>query len=170
MSLTFPRRFLRSALGPKLRNNYAVENPETDIGAEAFNAAFAALAGINLMVPRAVFVGVWGGSTFTIAEQEEAWNDDHDQTHPTPARTSAGLYTYTFAATYLDEDGVAQPTILTGACAFAGITAVDDTKIAEAFAWVDPTNALRVKVTTALRVLATGVSTLTDLPFWLGVR
>jgi hypothetical protein len=172
MGIAFPKRILRSGLGPKIVNTYPVENPSTDIGAETWNPSFAALAGLNLVASRALFVGKWAGSgqNFTIAEQEEAWNDDHDQSHPTIARTSTGLYSYTFASSYLDEDGVAVSTVLTAARATAGYTAFSGTTVNEAFAWIDPANPLNVLVQTATRTLSTGVSALADLPFWLEVR
>jgi hypothetical protein len=172
MGIAFPKRILRSALGPKLANNYPVENPTSDVGAETLNPAFAALAGLSLLSSRATFIGRWAGTgqNFAISEQEEAWNDDHDQAHPTPSRTSTGLYSYLFAATYLDEDGVAVPTVLTGARATAGYLAFSGTTVNEAFAWIDPANPLNVLVQTATRTLSTGVSALADLPFWLEVR
>lgn len=170
MGLAFPKRLLRSSLGPSFVNNYPVENPASDIGDTQFNAAFAIVAAAGLLLPRATLVAAWNGSALVATEQEEAWNDDHDQAHPTPARTGVGTYTYTFASSYNDETGAAVPTVLTAARVAVGITAVDTTKIAEGYAWINPTNQLQVLVYTYLRVLATGVATATDLPFWLAVR
>lgn len=116
MGLSFPLRFIRSALGPlTLRDNYPVENPETDIGAKTFLATFAAVAGMNQTAARAQLVAVWNGAAFNIAFQAEAWNPEGNLPRPTLSRTSAGIYTYVFASTYADEDGTPRAVGLTGA-------------------------------------------------------
>lgn len=142
MGIGFPKRFTRDELGPTLRNTYPVENPETDIGEDAFNGAFHQVAGMNLIVPRVSLVALWNGSSFNILSQEEAWNPRHSQAHPVLARTTAGHYTYTFASTYLDEDGnpistalvAARVTELSGTSTFANRV--------EAHAWIDASNPL----------------------------
>lgn len=120
MGISFPLRPLRSAFGPKLENAYPVENSNTQIGDGSFNAAFWALAGLGLVLPRVVVVAKWTGSSFTIFHQAEAWNPDGAQAHPVLARSATGRYSYTFASTYLDEDGVAQDTVLRAARCTAG--------------------------------------------------
>lgn len=110
MGIGFPRRPLRSAFGPKLTNAYPVEHPETQVGAQSFNPDFWQTAGMGLIVPRAIVIAKWNGSAFDIYHQAEAWNPNGDQAHPVLARTGAGLFTYTFAASYLDEDGNEVPT------------------------------------------------------------
>jgi hypothetical protein len=172
MGISFPKRFVRSALGPKLVDDIAVERPISEVGAAAFNPAFWAESGMNLVVPRAQFVASWNGSAFVISHQEEAWNPEHDQAHPTPARSATGRYSYTFASTYLDEDGVAQPTIIAGCratCHADAIALLGAGIMPEAFAWIDSTNPLVVQVQVGSRVLSTGVHTARDYPFWLTV-
>lgn len=165
MGLGFPKRFTRDALGPQLRNTYPVENPETDIGAESFNADFHQVSGMNLIVPRAALVARWNGSTFDIFHQEEAWNPRHAQPHPVLERTVTGHYTYTFASSYEDEEGVSVPTVLVAARAFdlAG-TAVFANRV-EAHAWIDNVNPLIVHV--QLWRSASGAAD--DPRFWLEV-
>ncbi len=165
MGLGFPKRFTRDQLGPTLRNTYPVENPETDIGAETWNAVFHQTSGMNLIVPRVALIATWGGSAFNIAHQAEAWNPRGTQAHPTLARTSTGLYTYTFASTYLDEDGVEQSLALGAprADVSTALTAFADRL--EAHTWVDTSNPLIVQV----RIWKSADGTATDARFWLEV-
>jgi hypothetical protein len=108
----FPTRILRSALGPKFLDTAPVENPETDIGARQFNLAFHQVAGLNLVAPRVSLVAHYTGGQFVIQHQQEAWNTEGAQARPVLARSAAGVYTYTFASSYLDEDGVSVATVL----------------------------------------------------------
>ena len=163
MGLSYPKRITRAALGPKFRDNYPVENPETDIGAAAFNAVFSTAAGLAVVAPRWSLVALYSGG-WQIRHQAEAWNPDGAQGHPVLARASQGNYSYTLAASYLDEDGVAVPAELIavrispmndGAGVFgARVSAV---------AWIDPINPLRVQIRTRLEVDGTS----SDVPFWL---
>lgn len=162
---SFPSRFLRSLLGPKFFNAFPVENPENQVGDKQFNAAFHAVAGMNLIVSRAALIATYSGGSFQIAHQAEAWNPEAAQAHPSLARTSAGVYTYTFAASYLDEDGVAVPTVLAAARVSSHYApqATYPNRI-ESRAWVDESNPLIIQV----RMWNTsGVPV--DLPFWLEV-
>lgn len=107
----FPNRILRQHLGSKLQDRRRVENPKTEAGAARLNLLEHTAVGAGLVVARASLVAEWNAtlSAFSILHQEEAWNTDHAQAHPVLARLGTGRYTYTFAATYLDNDGVAQP-------------------------------------------------------------
>lgn len=108
----FPARIQRSDLGPTFVDAYPVENPETDIGARAFNAAFHQVAGMNLVSPRAIVVAEYSGGALSIQYQAEAWNPNSDQAHPVLSRNGTGLYFLTFDASYADESGVQIPTTL----------------------------------------------------------
>lgn len=160
----FPTRFLRSILGPKFVNQTPVESPESDIGDAQFNAAFHQLAGMNLVVPRAVVIATYG-SGFQIAHQAEAWNPENAQLHPTLARAGSGIYSYTFASTYKDEDGVDVSTVLFGArvSCHRDLSGGFATRIS-AHAWIDAGNPLVVQV----RLWDTGGGG-GDHPFWLEV-
>src|SRR5690606_33961084 len=143
MGFGFPKRFTRDELGPELVNAYPVENVETDVGEDTFNAAFHQLAGMNLIVPRATLVAEWTGAAINVLHQEEAWNAKREQAHPVAARAAAGHYTYTFAASYLDESGVALPTVLAVArVQVAGTGVFADRAAVEAY--VDGSNPLVV--------------------------
>lgn len=143
----FPARITRSALGPTLVNAYPVENPEQDVGAETLNPAFWQLAGLNRVSGKALLAAVWDGvSAFTITAQEEAWNPNGTQARPVLARTSAGVYTYTFASSYLDESGASIAPGLSGAiCRSAYVlSGYADRTIAEA--WIAPASPLIVQI------------------------
>jgi hypothetical protein len=146
----FPSRVSRDTFGPTLRNAWAVENPEIHIPAEAFNTAFHQLAGMNVAHPvRAIVVAEYDGvSAMTVSYRAEAWNSKGDQVHPVVARTGAGVYTVTFAASYLNELGASVPTSLLYAKAqsLEKVAAWSDKR--EAHAWIDVTNPLIVNVTT----------------------
>lgn len=115
MGIAFPKRVTRDALGPKLIDNYPVENPTSEVGAGTFNGLFSAVAGMALGAPRAILIAKWNGSTFDISAQAETWSPNGDQPHPALNRTGVGVYTYTFASSYLDEEGAAVSTVLAGA-------------------------------------------------------
>lgn len=106
----FPTRPTRQDFGPQLKNARPIENPELQVGEETLNPALWQLAGAGLMVPRAVLIAEWTGSAMQILYQQEAWNPRNDQPKPGLSRSSAGVYIYSFAATYLDEKGEERPT------------------------------------------------------------
>lgn len=107
----FPLRSIMQSFGSRLRDARPVEHPELERGAARANLTEHIAAGSSLILPRASLIAQWSVSlgAFEIYHQEEAWNSRHEQAHPTLARLFAGAYTYTFASTYLDLDGVAQP-------------------------------------------------------------
>jgi hypothetical protein len=161
---SFPTRFLRSLLGPKFVDTIPVENPETDIGARQFNAAFHAIAGMNLVVPRAVVIATYTGGAFSIAHQAEAWNPEGSQARPTLARGAAGEYTYTFAASYADQEGASVATALTAARVTCHRDLSSYSQRIVGHAWRDAVNPLVVNV----RIWdAAGAGA--DHPFWLEV-
>ena len=167
MGLAFPKRLLRSSFGPKLINNYPVENPSGEVGDMAFNAAFSAIAGMSQVAPRACCVALYTGGVFAVSYQAEAWNAEGDQARPVLARSGAGLYSYTFAASYLDEDGIAVPTDIEA----ARISCPSDSSgaaLAEGFAWLNPSNPLQVLMRVGTRTTA-GAFTNGDVRFWLEV-
>jgi hypothetical protein len=162
----FPSRLLRSIFGPKvLVNTNPVENPNSDLGAEAFMPLFHQVAGMNLLAPRAVLLGFYTGAVLTIQHQAEAWSPDNDQVHPTPARSAAGVYTYTFASTYKDENGADIATVLLAArvSCHRDLSGGFANRIS-AHAWKDATNPLQINVR-LWDTAGTGV----DHPFWLEV-
>lgn len=162
MGLSYPRRITRAALGPKFRNNYPVENPETDIGETAFNAVFHTAAGLAVVAPRWSLVARWS-SGWQIAHQAEAWNPDGTQPHPVLARAGQGNYTYTLAASYLDEDDIAVPSELIAARCTAMANGGTFGARVIGHAWIDTGNPLRVQI----RLWAEADGSAVDAPFWL---
>lgn len=159
----FPSRFLRAALGPKFVNSRPIESPESDIGDKQFNAAFWQLAGANLVLPRVSLIAHYTGGNFVYSQQAEAWNPDQAQPHPALARVSAGAYTYTFAASYLDEDGLAVPTVLRAPRLSCHKVLTAFTDRIEAHAFVDTIDPLVLQ----LRLWTGAAGTAVDEPFWL---
>lgn len=155
----FPSRIQRSDLGPAFVDAYPVENPETDIGARAFNAAFHQVAGMNLVSPRAIVVAEYSGGALSVQYQAEAWNPNSDQAHPVLSRTGTGAYSLTFAASYADESGVQIPTTLY----FAKASAMSQSLVF-ALARINPANSLQVILETQL-----ADTTPVDVPFVLEV-
>lgn len=160
----FPRRFFRSFLGPTLVDRRPVENKKHEVPAAALNALFAQICGLNLVVPRVSLAARWDGSTFRIEHQAEAWNPDGNLARPTLARASTGVYSYTFAASYPDEEGATVSTELRA-------PRVTCQKVLSAFsgriephAWLDADNPLIVHIR-----LWDASGTLVDEPFWLEV-
>jgi hypothetical protein len=159
---SFPKRLTRSALGPKLVDNYPVENPTNELGAGTFNPDFWAVSGMAGIIARASLVASWNGTTFDILHRREAWNPDDDQAHPVLARTSAGVYTYTFPATALDEDGNAVNIILTGARCSSEVAHANGR--IRAYAWPNSGSPLVVDIK-----LEDSAGTARDAKFWLEV-
>lgn len=114
----FPTRPSLTSFGPKRVNRSAVRSAVHDAGADFANLVRWNLAGLGQSAPRAWVLAGYSGGTFAIAAQGNAWQG----AAPTPARTGAGVYTLTYAATYADADGVEVATNLIGAivCPKAG--------------------------------------------------
>lgn len=171
MGLSFPKRPQRSSFGPKLVNNYPVETPNSDVGDVAFNAAFWTIAGLAGVLPRASCIATYSplSTSFVVSHQAEAWNPNGDQAHPVLGRTNTGIYSYTFASTYLDEDGIAVPMDLKGARVTCP-TISSGTNFAEGVAWVDSVFPLVVIVRVGTRLISSGVFSNSDnITFWLEV-
>lgn len=159
----FPNRILRAALGAIFRDRNPVEDPELELGAEFLNLLMHQATGAQLVCPKATLIV--DGATSVKSLQEEAWNVDHSQTHPTFVRASAGVYTYTFASTYLDMDGVAVATVLNG-CRIREIVDMTAGYSARksAYAWIDSGNPLIVNINTF-----DAAGSASDSKFWLDV-
>ncbi len=104
----WPTRISRSALGPQFQERTKVSDPSKEVGQAFFNLSCWQLAGAGLMVPKAWALFHWTGAAIVLDASAEAW-DPESGVVPTVTRTSAGIYVVTYAATYPDENGVAQP-------------------------------------------------------------
>ena len=98
----FPTRPSASSFGSRRQDRSAPRSAIYDIGAAFVNLVRWNLAGLGQSAPRAWVYASSSGSTPTIHAQGNAWGG----AAPTPARTGTGVYTFTYAATYADDDGV----------------------------------------------------------------
>ena len=114
MSLGFPIRPSRSALGPDPENRRKTVNPKQEMDARIARLIFWQVSGAGLMVPMArIFVPIVAGAVdANNVTHAEAWNPNQDQAPPTPTRTGLGVYQVQYAETYPDMDGDAQTTAL----------------------------------------------------------
>lgn len=101
----FPSRITKSQLGSTLRDPRAVEHPEYEWASECIELLKHQAVGAALCCPRVVLCAAWVTDAFVIYYQEEAWNPNGAIAHPVLARESAGVYTYAFAETYVDQGG-----------------------------------------------------------------
>lgn len=106
MALGFPVRSRRSSFGVTREDRAAAMNPKHAFGARYANLVFWQLAGANVTTPRAWALVTSAGVR---SASGESWNSEGDDAlRPTCAKSSTGVYTATFAATYVDMDGDAQ--------------------------------------------------------------
>jgi len=112
----FPTRTTRAAFGPTKRNaTTGLINAELYQGATEVNLDYWQTAGMSLSAPRAWALVTWDGATaVSLTAGGEAW-DPTNASVPTVARTGAGVYTVTYAATYVDETDTAVATSLLAA-------------------------------------------------------
>ena len=114
----FPTRTTRAAFGPTKRNaSVGLVTPEYHAGATEINLDYWQTAGMSLAICRAWALVTWDGATsVSLTAAGEAW-DPTAAAEPTVARSSAGVYTVTYAATYVDETDTAVSTSLLAASA-----------------------------------------------------
>lgn len=98
------RPTLATFLAP-YRDANAVGNPESDLGSLALNRIVAQVVAVGMTNPIAWARCTISGSTITLADHSAVWGDTN-AVKPTTARTSAGLYTVTWATTYFDLQAV----------------------------------------------------------------
>lgn len=109
MSGGFPRRPSLDSFGPQLQDTRVIRNPGAEAGSDLLNLMRFQLAGAGLMVARAWAVIDGTGGVITLAAHAESWNPKGltaaPYTPPVAVRTSTGLYTLTYQATYPDDAG-----------------------------------------------------------------
>jgi hypothetical protein len=162
----FPSRIVKADLGSTLRDSRPVEHPEYEWAAAYIELMKWQAVGVALCSPRAVLCAAWNGAAFVVAVQEEAWNPARAVAHPTLARTSAGLYTYAFAAHYLDFSGNSVALVLSG---FRGVACPILPTDAEAPYSVDVARNSEAAVPTINITIKDHSGTAADVPFWLEV-
>jgi hypothetical protein len=112
----FPTRTTRAAFGPTKQNlTTGLINPTYYAGATELNLDYWQTAGMSLAICRCWALVTWDGATaVSVTAAGEAW-DPTAASAPTVARSLAGVYTVTYAATYVDETNTAVSTALLGA-------------------------------------------------------
>jgi hypothetical protein len=112
----FPTRPSRLAFGPTRTDDGVVTDHVKCVAAEVFNLDHWQVAGLGVVSPRAWCLMQWDGAALQLLASGEAW-DPNGAYLPVLARTGAGVYTITYAATYPNELGVAVATGLVAAMA-----------------------------------------------------
>lgn len=105
----FPSRPTLPAFGPEHpRDALASTDAETEFGAAQLRILKWQAAGLGLVAPVSFVAARHDGSSFTTLVRREGWNPKAETSlAPTVARSSTGVYTVTYAATYPDETGAA---------------------------------------------------------------
>lgn len=107
----YPTRPSLTSFGARRVDRSPPRSATHDASAAFVNLVRWNLAGLGQGAGRAWVLAGYSGGTFSITAQGNAWQG----AAPTPARTGAGVYTLTYAATYADADGVEVATNLIGA-------------------------------------------------------
>lgn len=164
----FPTRPVRDAFGPEPVNAYPVRDPNKELDGETVGRLMLhQLSGVGQTVDLADLVFV--GATQVINYRSEAWNPKRQTIAPYAppgiSRTSAGLYVVTYASTYPDHKGDAQPTIFRGGT----VTVLDDD--ASRWSWrVVPTSPFGPSVKVYTWKDIAGVWTATDCTLLLALK
>jgi hypothetical protein len=106
-----------------------VTDHERYVDAPTFNLEHWQTAGLGVMSPRAWALFEYTGGAFVLYASGEAW-DPAGAIVPALARTGAGVYTMTYAATGADEAGNAVPIGLVAGMASVQVTGADHTATA----------------------------------------
>ena len=164
----FPSRILNSQLGSTLRDPRPVEHPEYEWAADYIELLKWQAVGAALCSPRAQLCAAWNTGTeeFDIFTQDEAWNPTRAQAHPALARTSAGIYTYTFAQLYDDQGGAHVALEIHGFRAVACPVLPTD---ADGPYPVEVTRDSTAETPTLTITIMDSTDTPADVPFWLEV-
>lgn len=113
----FPTRTGRSGFGPDPLNSTFVRDPRKQLDGETIGRLMLwQLGGAGLLLPQCHFSGEYSGGAWVLDTHAEAFQPNGGA-GPTIARTSAGVYTFAYAATYPDETGEAKPLVLRGGMA-----------------------------------------------------
>jgi len=110
----FPTRVGRSGYGPDPINSSFPRDPRKQLNGETTGRLMLwQLGGIGLLSPVAFFIFGYADGTLYGDSHAEAFQPNGGA-WPSVGRTSTGLYTFGYLATYPDEQGVARPLVLRG--------------------------------------------------------
>jgi len=99
----FPRIPSRSAFGPTFQNVRPVKDPARELDAATMNLLAWQVAGAGRTVPQAWLT--YDGSIPSMVDYREAFSPRVDVGIPGNVKNGTGDYTFTYAATYEDENG-----------------------------------------------------------------
>ena len=117
----FPNRPDRDEFGPTYEDERPVENPKRELGQSVINLNMWQLTGVGLTSPKVVITATVSGSTVTVVNQLLAWDPHQDLGNITISYAGTGNYTFAFASTYPNEDGLSVSTGLIGGSVFPNV-------------------------------------------------
>ena len=142
----WPLRPDRDSFGPTFRDSTAVRDPTRQMAASSYNLSCWMLAGMGLVVPRAMLVFT-ASVAHPILARSEAWNPKRLTTGanapPNITRTAAGNYLLEYPSPVPDENGADQALSFTYAQAFCVNS--DPTVVKHAMAAVIGANTKQVR-------------------------
>ena len=103
----FPAVPARAAFGPTFQNARPVRDATRELDAGTMNLAAWQVAGAGRTVPKAWLL--YAGATPALSAHAETWAPSGDGAAPGAVRNSTGNYTFTYLATYPDENGAEVP-------------------------------------------------------------
>lgn len=153
----FPSRVSHQALGGNRENVLKVTDPKKQLDVAKWNAVQWQVAGMNRVAPLVTLTIAADGSRTSGAE---AWNDlDAAPLRVTITHSLTGVYVITAAATYPDENGVAQAVEFHGAI----ITAISATSVRPPTFTLDSATQITVYTWNA-------AGAATDMPFTVDIK
>lgn len=103
----FPARPARSKFGPTMKNKRRPTIAETDLSADQVNLSFWQAAGSGRTLPLATIL--FDGAIPIIVSQALAFDPKQELGLIDVVKNGTGDYTFTFASSYKDENGVDTP-------------------------------------------------------------
>ena len=103
----YPNIPARVAYGPQMRNKFEPRIADTDLAADSVNLTFWQIAGAARVLPMALIL--FDGVTPQILSQALAFDPKQELGDIAFVDNGVGDYTFTFAGTYLNQNGAATP-------------------------------------------------------------
>jgi len=103
----FPNVPNRSAFGPTYENKRKVQDANKELGADVINLLMWQIAGASRVVAQATLI--YDPVTDKITYQALAFDPKNELPSIAVVKNGVGDYTFTFAATYLNQQGTATP-------------------------------------------------------------
>lgn len=104
----FPNRITRSSLGPSYQNAAKLGNPKQEADASVFNLLCWQAAGMNLVVPKGIVVGLDDGNgNLSVVQQGFVWDPDQQLAPMVFTKTGTGVWDWVLpgSGSYPDMNG-----------------------------------------------------------------